>query len=431
LVADLFRFLYRPDVQFFIHCDPKAPPDLSRFVASLAAGFPNVHALPPRPFSWAGYSMVETVMDAMRCALDDLADWTHFFWISEQHLPLRGPDDPAWALDPERSYAETMPVAMMGPEGRADIAHRFCRAYRELPGVGAFPAGQQDIPPGFLDGLHQGSNWMALTRRACAALLRRAAAMGGANPFARSLHADETMLQTLLFQNDGEQLSVHRFNPTYIAWPHLSGSQDMIFRPDNVRDALNAGCLFIRKRPDQLDSESVAFTEAFAAMTEADLETQLAACEIVPERAAPERNIEDIVAVLREFADQAAIWRIERGSVENTPVCYFVLEPAQALDSLKIGLFSEDLRRFKVVLAVDLPDVPPFEDAFFQGRGTTALRARVRGFFLTREIDIEGQPDHGFFDWPSGGSPGGLRAGLQKAIDAAIACSRPMREQLF
>jgi hypothetical protein len=423
LVADLFRFLYRPDVQFIIHCDPKGPPDLSHLVASLAARFPNVHELPPRPCSWAGYSLVETVMDAMRCALDDLVGWTHFFWISEQHLPLRGPDDPAWVLDPERSHAETTPVAMMGPEGRADIAHRFCRSYRELPGVGAFPTGQPDLPPGFLDGLHHGSNWMALTRSACVALLRRAAAIDCANPFARSLIADETMLQTLLFQNDGEQLSVHHFNPTYIAWPYRSGSPDMIFRPDNVRDALNEACLFIRKRPDELDGETAAFIEAFAAMTKADLEKQLAACEVVPERAARERNIEDVVAVLRTFAGQAVIWQIEPGSVENAPACHFVLEPTQALDSLRIGLFSEDLRHFKVVLAVDLPDVPPFEGKCFQGRETTALRARVHDFFLAREIDIEGQPDYGFFDWPSGGSPDSLCGGLQKAIDAAIACT--------
>ncbi len=423
LVADLFRFLYRPDIHFIIHCDPKAPPDLSRLVASLAARFPNVHALPPRPLSWAGYSLVEAAMDAMRRALDDLAGWTHFFWISEQHMPLRGPDDPAWALAPEWSYAETKPVRTMVPEGRADIAHRFCRSYRELPGVGAFPAGQPDLPVGFLDGLHHGSNWMALSRRACIALLRRAAAMGRANPFARSLIADETLLQTLLFQNDGEQLPMHSRNPTFIAWPQHSGSQDMIFRPDNVRRALNAGCLFIRKRPDQLDGETAAFTESFAAMTKLGLEKQLAILEIVPERAAPERNIADVIAVLRDFAGQASIWQFNRGNVAHAPACYFLLKPVQTLDSLSIGLFSEDLRWFKVVLAVDLPDVSPFSDAVFRGRETTALRVRVHGFFLTREIDVEGQLDHGFVDWPSAGGSDGLRRALQQAIDAAIACS--------
>ena len=423
LVADLFRFLYRPDVHFIIHCDPKAPPDLSCFIASLAARFPNVHALPPRPVSWGGYSLVETAMEAMGRALDDLADWTHFFWLSEQHLPLRGPDDPAWALDPERSYAETKPFAMMGPEGQADIAHRFYRSHRELPGVGMFPAGQPDLPPGFLDGLHHGSNWMALTRGACAALLRRAAAMGPANPFARSLIADETMLQTLLFQNDGERLSVQNFNPTYIAWPHRSGSPDMIFRSDNLGEALNEGCLFIRKRPDDLDAATAAFAEAFAAMTKADLEEQLAGCEIVPEPAAPARNIEDVVAVLRPFASQAAIWQFERGIVEHASACCFLLHPTQALESFRIGLLSEDLRRFKIVLSLDLPEIPPFEPMDFQGHETTALRARVHGLFLTREIEIAGQPDYGFFDWAAGASSDGLRAGLQRAIDMAITLS--------
>jgi Core-2/I-Branching enzyme len=422
-VADLFRILYRPDVHFIIHCDPKAPADLSRLVASLAARFPNVRALAPRPFSWAGYSMVEAVMDAMRFALAELADWNHFFWISEQHLPLRGPDDSAWALSPECSYAETMPVAAMGAEGRADIAHRFCRYYRELPGVGAFPAGQPDLPPGFLDSLHHGSKWMVLSRRACGVLLRRAAALDSANPFRHSLHADETMLQTLLVQDDGERLPVQQFNPTYIARPHLSGSQDMIFRPDNVRAALSAGCLFIRKRPDRLDDDTVAFTEAFAAMTPTDLEKQLAACDTAQERAAPERSIEDVVAVLREFIGQAVIWQCEPGAVANAPACYFVLKPVQAWDSFRIGLFSEDLRLFKVVVAVDQADVPPFADALFRGHRTTALRVRIHDFFLAREIEIEGQQDHGFFDWPSGGSPDGLRNGLQKAIDAARAFS--------
>ena len=111
-------------------------------------------------------------------------------------------------------------------------------------------------------------------------------------------HHGQKMGPTAKLSQKGDQLH----GPSRRVW-----GERLAAGPDNVRDALNAGCLFIRKRPDQLDSESVAFTEAFAAMTEADLETQLAACEIVPERAAPERNIEDIVAVLREFAYQAAM----------------------------------------------------------------------------------------------------------------------------
>ena len=146
MVADLFRTLYNPTDTFLIHVDRKAPGNLHRFAASLAAGFSNVHEVPSRYCSWGGFSLVDATLDAMAFALDVLPDWQHFVPLSEHHLPLFSADAIRDRLSEGVSWSGAIPVTAMSPGEREDVEHRFAQRYRELPGVGSFGCGSQELP---------------------------------------------------------------------------------------------------------------------------------------------------------------------------------------------------------------------------------------------------------------------------------------------
>ncbi|WP_044561732.1 beta-1,6-N-acetylglucosaminyltransferase [Azospirillum sp. B4] len=267
-VSDLFRFIYRSQHLYIFHCDPKAPAAVRDFVARLGVRFPNVIALPGQPYSWGGYSMVTTTAMALRVALAAPVPWRHFFWLSEQHLPLFSQDDGRWNAPAGWSFSDASLVTGMYPGGQDDVLHRFSLDFRELPGVGMFGVAPQAVDAAFRETLYHGSNWLVLDRLACADLLDRMGQPGEAEPFARSAQPDETMLQTLLMtgQRAGRH-RIHSWNATYVAWPHLCGNSDMYCTLENVAAARGEGRLFIRKRPVVLPPELRDEMEAMAAFT--------------------------------------------------------------------------------------------------------------------------------------------------------------------
>jgi hypothetical protein len=394
-VSDLIRYLYRPEHLYIIHADPKAPPELLGLVSGLGERLDNVLVLPSREYSWAGYSMVETTLSALRLALSVGSDWAHFFWLSEQHLPLRGQDAACWTLDPALSYCDALPVSEMDPAGQADVMHRFSLRFRELEGVGAFGIEPANIDPALVARLHHGSNWIALNRAAAVAIAERAEAAEVS--FRDTVHADELMLQTLLADSG---LPVERWNPTFIAWPHLSGSPDMICNEGNVATARQERRLFIRKRPDRLwpalaldlDRAAGLSLDWLAGIPDAPASAAVACGPLV-------RSLLEVAAA-EGMASQIRSYHDE--GVEYAPSVYVALRSPAATRNLRLCVLSENLRTFKVLIAVDSQSSNWLESEEVGGHRAHPIRARIHDLFMNREIVIADESNHGFVTLPEG-----------------------------
>ncbi|MBB6255041.1 beta-1,6-N-acetylglucosaminyltransferase [Nitrospirillum iridis] len=401
-VSDLFRFLYRPGHLYILHHDEKAPPLLRDLISRLAVAFPNVMALPAHLHSWGGYSLVATALRAMEAALKSGHSWEHFFWLSEQHLPLFSQDSPGWGLEVGTSYCDAIAVEPMYAEGRADVLHRFSMDFRELPGVGCFGEQPATMDGGFMACLWHGGNWLVLARAACEILCAQAADPVIAAPFVASALPDETFLQSLLMTAAGRgEARVLGQSPTYVAWPHLCGNADMLCTPENVHVAREQGRLFIRKRPLELPLKMRGEMEAMAVLDAAALEARLSTVE-VPEPEIPIRDVQPLVqhvAAGMAGLEGYTVRVFDPAVLGNVPAFYMTITPDHApedLRGLRLCLLSEDLRNFKVLIAIHPPEGAGWAPVTVRGRHAYPLRVRVYDLFLEREVVIADETDGGF-----------------------------------
>jgi hypothetical protein len=426
-VRDQFRTLYRPEHLLLYHVDAKAPAGLHETVRRLGEAFPNVVVLPSRHYAWAGYSQVETTLRAIDRALAAERDWAHLVVLSEQHCRLRDEADLAAALEPGVSYVDSTPFGAMNPVSQADIAHRFSMEYRELPGIGSFGVAPRPHDPDFLARLRHGSNWYILSRQACAYLRAAAPAAPEAARLREAVHPDENMLQTLLAADGGRAGRVEPRETSFVAWPHISGHPDMIFRAEDFAAARAGERLFIRKRPARLPPEVAAILEGWAALSAADL---AAAIGPPPEPVAQGPDPAG-TALARRVASRVV--RRGRGVQADLPNLRFGLRnPAFSLrlrtarvpDGVDVRILSQDLRHFRVLLLGAEAPAIDFAPRRLYGRPAPLLRIRVPEFDFRREILVPEDPAHGFWTRPEDGGV----AGLVRLIEAYLRVAESLAE---
>jgi hypothetical protein len=395
---ELFRILYNSTDHFVIHCDAKSPAALRGLVRQLAASFPNVHCIEPRLCSWAGYSLVDATLRGIDHALEKFPQWSHLAVLSEQHLPLRSPDEIAAALRPGVSRFDVERVATMDAERRDLIAQRFAYTFRELPGVGCFALRRADQLGSFLDQLYHGSQWITLAREACERLRGRDGFPDIMARMQASFIADETCIQTLLGGTRlGAGIKVQVMNATYVAWPALNGRYDLIFTDENFVSAREKKYLFIRKRPPVLPSAVKQVVEPFAGLTAAEFDARLVRYEAPPSEATI-----DLQRLATGFSAGLVAHRpdleILPPYVGNawTPRFFLRLRTPPMHPDVCMTVLSEDLRHFKVLLVWRRPGPRVHLPIAAAGYPTLLLEVRVGTITHQREIHLPSSADQGF-----------------------------------
>jgi hypothetical protein len=419
-VVDLVRTIWRPEHFYLVHVDAKAGAALRETVARLAAALPNVHVLPPRLCGWGGWSLVETMLRGIDRALALDPAWTHFVPLSEGHVPLRTPDAMAAALTPGVSRIEAQRVSDLDPHARADVLHRFRARYRELPGVGLFPLGPRALPELLTAMLYHGSQWLVLARDACARLHTLPPEAPAWSPFRNSLLADETALPTILLGGEaGRGLAIERRPTTFIAWPHVSGTDDWTFSEANFFAARDAGFLFIRKRPRDLPPR---VARAVARVRGPMQPPPLPPPDETFTRGAPVAALSDaLLRALRETCPGLVVetWAPQR--VGGSPSCFLVPRCPALPASLHAALLSEDFSTFKAVLAWGGQPDDDYALRTLGGVPTWLMKVRIWDLFLMREVLLPEIADAGFLTLASGEGPERLVALMGQVLAAGIA----------
>lgn len=102
-VAFLLAALFREQDIFFVLCEKKAPPKLKIYLGKISRAHPNIILMVSQDYSWAGYSHVEISLKAIAAAMAYRHAWNHFVFLSEQHLPLKSPEEIAAYLERRKS----------------------------------------------------------------------------------------------------------------------------------------------------------------------------------------------------------------------------------------------------------------------------------------------------------------------------------------
>lgn len=250
-VSELLAAVYRPSDVYAVHMDAKAPLRERAKLATLCRRFSNVRLLDSRFCSWAGFSLVETMLDGVETLLRADDRWSHFVLLSEQHYPLREADGIESALAAETSYMDAYPYVTHSVGARNDIKQRFSRVYTEMSGIGSFGGPPREVD---LSHVYHGSQWVVLSRRACEFLVRSRLDAAKWDLYSTSLLPDETAVPSILMNATADERgNVELACLTYVAWPHLTDNGDLIASPLTFEKARETSSLFIRKRPGNID----------------------------------------------------------------------------------------------------------------------------------------------------------------------------------
>jgi hypothetical protein len=73
------------------------------YLGKISRAHPNIILMRSQDYSWAGYSHVEISLKAIAAAMAYRHAWNHFVFLSEQHLPLKSPEEIAAYLERRKS----------------------------------------------------------------------------------------------------------------------------------------------------------------------------------------------------------------------------------------------------------------------------------------------------------------------------------------
>lgn len=247
----LLSSIYNEEDFFIIHCDKKSPDEIIAFSRHLSEQCENIYFQDPIYVSWGGYSQVEILLSALAKATQ-LADfWSHFVLLSEHHIPTQTRKEFLAGLGSGQSYVESRRFSSMPADARADIKHRLECEHRELAGWGMYPVRLVNRHHWIEENIYQGSNWVILSRGDVFLLLEASIKNRDiVENLQESIQSDEIFVQSLLARTGNSSFENRCL--TFVAWPHLSGTNDLTFSEKNYATAVKDGYSFIRKSPDEL-----------------------------------------------------------------------------------------------------------------------------------------------------------------------------------
>jgi hypothetical protein len=383
-VSFLLAALYRPCDAFLIHCDPKAPARLHNYLQELCGKFSNIDLLPAQPYSWAGYSHVAASLRALAIAQELPIDWSHVIFLSEQHVPLKPPDEIARRLHSRESVVALRKFSEMAEGEQLDLRNRFGAIYHELPGVGSFAVGLPNWRRDFVDDVYHGSNWLALSRKHSDVVLT-GDATGALDVFRQVVHAEETAIQSIL----GPVMGKADLNDvTLVAWPHLTDNHNLIFNEALFESGLLEEHLFIRKRPLDLKEEIKSRIKAFSFNHEI-----YGLGDNFSNLPPPDRFYREEYAIskLEAFlAKRRFRWTVQRygaGNADATPRLHLVITSSSMPSRASIRIISQDMMNFKICLLWKTERVYPLIAPFIDGSSLISV-ARIRVHDVFGYIDI-------------------------------------------
>ncbi len=427
----IIRLCYSEQCLFVILIDSKAPAALHETAQALSDAFGNVILAPSEHVGWGGFSQVQALLNGIELALSASQNWSHFVLLGEQHLPLRRESENGNLLEPGVSYVSSIKYTDMNEGGKKDVEHRYSAICRELPGWGMFPTEGTDSRTWVTGNAQHGSNWVILSREHCSDLVAFSARLSESNFRLRtSIQSDEMYVQT--FVATDKIANVRNKETTFVALPHLSGTDDLTFTEKNYFDAVAADFLFIRKAPAELTEKVVEHLEAIAVFSEEELDGKLLASKrtTFPVRTTA-TEVEEFTNQLVDLlaANAIDVDNFARLNAVFSPRLYLEFKKTGLPEKVHVVLLSEDLEHFKILICWHDDSGDWLQPATFGEFTTHVLKARVYNLMYKREVVVKADPARGFFKVSelAGGVPA-LASYIERYVEWAFDFSSAVRK---
>ena len=384
-VSFLLATIYNPEDVFIIHCDKKSPNSLKAYVTSLAARRANVFEIESQDYSWAGFSHVKVTLEAIERAMKLDFSWSHFICLSEQHLPLKSPEQIRDHLRSRKSLMAMRKASQLVESELADVTNRFAAIYRELPGVGCFAIALNSTEEGFLSRVFHGSNWIVLHRDHCRVLMK-ARAQGEFGVFETAVHAEEMAIQSILAPLRDE---IEDVDSTLVAFPHLTDNHSLVMTEELFRSSIASDYLFVRKRPKALSS--FVTNHLTSPHFDVDIRRHINSTKLKPS-STKERRVERFVRTIKVFLKKAGyastnVQRIDPVVYEPAPQLHLVLSAPSTLQGHSIRVLSENFIDYKLCLVNETEFNGVFLAPFVAEEYLhSTIRARLYGLFGCEDI---------------------------------------------
>lgn len=202
-VARLIKRLSHPDVDCWVHVDRKCDIDDFRGIAQMR----NVYFIEPRiEVTWAGYSLVQAMLNGMRAVLHSFEEYDYVNFLSGQDYPLQPPDRLLHYLCDHNGYEFIGHRPYEETEQNLERVHRYHFTGAGLPGrhllqrVVNILLPDRDFPYDF--SIRKGPQWMTLTRAALLYILEFVSENPRYRRYFKWVHApDEFFFQTILYNS--------------------------------------------------------------------------------------------------------------------------------------------------------------------------------------------------------------------------------------
>ncbi|CQR55376.1 beta-1,6-N-acetylglucosaminyltransferase [Paenibacillus riograndensis] len=255
----MLNAIYDPNNLYLIHIDSKAN-EILEMVNELSENNTNIRLLPSRFITYAGWSMVQAELEAIRFLLNWDDEWTHFINLSGQDMPLvtRQQLNDFLTSNINSNYI----LYKKTPETEKNIQYNgyYIEDFGHLKRLGDREPFEHFFDSSIVP--YIGSQWKIITRAVAEFSVTSKLSYEMQEYFKYVLVPDEHFFPTLIMNSEFKETVICnnlRFMILEDRPNGFNGPKTITMR--NVIELFNSDALFARKFDDAVDKDIIQFIE--------------------------------------------------------------------------------------------------------------------------------------------------------------------------
>jgi hypothetical protein len=253
-IRRLLGAIYHPDNYYILHIDKESDISCHKIAEELQLSYSNVSLLGSQTVIWAGFSVLEVELRAIRKLLEMKSNWDFFINLSGQDFPIKTQKEITSYLairkscnfieifDPYKHWhSENPSIRIEGFFIEIPKEKKLLRLADYLNRSWPFENAKW----------YGGSQWVILNRLFCEYIISNKKVFEFEKFFSNTVAPDESFFQTVLMASDFSS-SVVNDNKREIYW---EGNRPKIYKMEDLQILLNSSNFFARKFDSDVDDK--------------------------------------------------------------------------------------------------------------------------------------------------------------------------------
>ncbi|MDP9676598.1 hypothetical protein J2W97_002593 [Paenibacillus jamilae] len=253
--------IYDSNNLYLIHVDSKNS-DMISLVHQISNKFNNLRVMPSRYLTFAGWSLVQIELEAIKELLNWSSDWSHFINLSGQDMPLVTQEQISDFLKENSNKNFINYQIASEADRRIHFNSYFVEDFGQLKRLGE----RNPFEEYFQDNIkaYRGSQWKIITRKLAEYSVTSSFSYELQDYFKYVLIPDETFFPTLILNSPESTETIINNNLRYITYVRKENgfAGASIITMSDLLHIFNSDSLFARKFDDQIDSTIISLIES-------------------------------------------------------------------------------------------------------------------------------------------------------------------------